>query len=177
MVSMRQLLMKNSVVTLAAAILALGASVWILIGNINSGPSFDQKWMFDLNTGTLVLAPITELAPSGFADGRHSYPNMDEAGSLVDAILFGCEGHGRAAAGMTPEQLAERDIHIGYLSRYPDSVMSDLALGEPLSGEPVELIAEVPGKKWVKIESLEGDRIRDGLMTLCGGELPRAVRP
>ncbi|MEM6332999.1 MAG: hypothetical protein AAF823_06635 [Planctomycetota bacterium] len=174
---MRNVLQKNSPIVLIVSLLVLGASTWMLLGAMDAGPDFDRKWMYDLAADELVVAPKTQLAPSDASGRTFDYPDAGSAGSLVDAVLYGCGNHGQPKPGMSRDQLASRGVHIGYLSRYPDPVKAALEAGESLGGDAPHLIADASGAAWVRELSPQGDAILAALSDLCGGDVPRAIRP
>lgn len=175
----RKAIQNNSAIILVAVLIALGLSGWILLGSVRSGSAInDQKWMLDLTNNEIVVVPRSEYSPSAFTGTHISYAGMADAGSLVDAVLIGCgRSHGRPANGMTPDELSAKGIHIAYLRRYPDNVLSLLASGQRYDGDPPQLISYASGEVWVREASPEGGQILRAMSSLCDGETPRLLRP
>ncbi|MEM9419189.1 MAG: hypothetical protein AAGA25_09100 [Planctomycetota bacterium] len=137
----------------------------------------EDKWMFDLNAGALVLASRGTVAPVEIDTGVFQYPGMGPAGSVVDVALYSCEGSVKLAPGMTVSELDAKGVRVGFLSRYPDEVLSVLMSeqGNAMTEAPV-LISDVSGQKWVGQESRPGAEIMDKVGGMCGGDLPKMLR-
>lgn len=177
--SIRTFLERNSKFGAAAATLILVVALSMIILNAGfGGPEFpSSKWMFDLNTGKLVEAPIDTVAPSDLGSGQFSYPELGDAGSVVDVMVYSCgQSNNKVRAGMTVEDLAKVGAYIGFLARLPNdklaAVQESRTQNLPAGGM---LISDVTGQNWAKEGSRKSDLIFQAISEQCGDGLPKPV--
>ncbi|MEM1026532.1 MAG: hypothetical protein AAGJ38_00440 [Planctomycetota bacterium] len=162
---------------IAASLIALALSLWLISRSMGSADLNENKWMFDLNTQRIVIAPRTTLSPASDLGTTFDYPGISTSGSVVDAVLYSCGDPGRIKDGTSLKELEERGVYIGYLARYPESVIKLLASGEPMDEAPAQLISDASGQRWVPMQSHEAAVILDPISSLCGGDVPFTPRP
>ena len=105
---------RSAVIGVAAAALLL--SGLLTVRNL-AGPANRPggKWMFDLDTQTLVAADFAEPAPGEAGAGRIALP-FGPAGSLVDAHVYTCGDAADLDPGMGPDQIAAAGARLVYVS-------------------------------------------------------------
>ena len=178
--SIRSFLQENSKFSTPAAILILAVALSVIIYNARlGGPEFpSSKWMFDLNTGKLVEAPIDTFAPSDLGNGQFSYSELGDAGSAVDVMIYSCgRSSNKVREGMTVEDLAEVDVYIGFLSRLPNdrlfAVQESGTQNLPAGGM---LISDITGQNWVREGSRKSELIFQAIADRCGSDLPKPAK-
>ena len=178
--SIRNLLKENTRVATALTVAVLLVALWIISRQLSASGSQlrDAKWMYDLNTRQLVVAARSTPSPTDQGNGVWAYAGMSEAGSVVDAVVYTCGDPSDVTPGMKPDGLAEVGAHIGYLSRWPDTLLQQTSEGADLStAEAPPLISDVNAQNWAPSRSRAASRILDLISSLCGDDIPRPVRP
>ena len=178
--SIRSFFQRNSKFSAPAAVLILVLALSIVFFNARfGGPEFpSSNWMFDLNTGRLVEAPIDTIAPSDLGSGQFSYPELGDAGSTVDVMIYSCgQSNNKVRAGMAVEDLAEVGAYIGFLARLPNDKLA-AAQKRGIQNLPAGgmLVSDATGQNWVKEGSRKSELIAQAISDQCGGGLPKLVR-
>ncbi|MEM9253503.1 MAG: hypothetical protein AAGB29_14255 [Planctomycetota bacterium] len=158
-----------------AILLAIVATVVIIINfsRANSSSIHHPKWMFDLNTGKLVIAPRETPSPTYSDSGVFEYGVLGEAGAVVNAIVFSCGKPTAVNEGMTIEDLREVDAQIGYLQRRINNEFED-----NIVGRGGDLIATSDGVEWFGPSSPMGMQIKNDAYRPCpNGDIPLQTRP
>lgn len=176
--SMRELFERNSYVTASICAVAVVASIWMVFGSFGDNRVADRKWMLDLNTRQIIVAPRTTVAPADIGSGANfDYPGMKNTGAVVDAALYSCGDVESVKDGATLAELEEVGIYVGYVSRYTDAAYEFLLSGEEIREELPVVVSDATGQKWYPRSSDASSAVLDSISRLCGGSVPKALRP
>ncbi|MEM1109542.1 MAG: hypothetical protein AAGH99_12725 [Planctomycetota bacterium] len=176
--SIREYIDRNSQAITVVCVLAVVIAAWLAFGAMGDKRVNSRKWMFDLNAQQLVVAPRTTISPTDMGSGGvFNYPGMKSSGSIVDAALYSCGDVGPVKHGMTLKELDAMGVHIGYLSRYTDPAHEFILSGEDVIEELPIVVSDVSGQAWYSSSSDASSVVYDPISRLCGGDVPKALRP
>ncbi|MEM6550642.1 MAG: hypothetical protein AAF750_00695 [Planctomycetota bacterium] len=135
----------------------------------------DPKWMYDLNTGQLVVADAGTLAPSDTGSGPFDYPGFGQSGALVDAFVLSCGDPTDIEDGMTIEALEAVGGRLAFVIR----AKGNLNEGEDLLASPGKQMISAPdGMEWHSRMSEAGIKLNGDAYVPCdNGEPPIRTRP
>ncbi|MEM9420685.1 MAG: hypothetical protein AAGA25_16780 [Planctomycetota bacterium] len=166
----------SSTAAIIAGVVLLLALFLILRGvSGTSSARFEQpKWMYNLNTGQLVVGDASTHSPNNDGSGTFDYGPLGSAGAVVDAIVVTCGNPTAVKDGMTLADLEGVDASIAYLVRASNNEPKEGHGFNPAGG----LVSDISGKEWFSQLSKEGQDVTTNNYKACNdGKLPKRTRP
>ena len=127
---------------------------------------FADKWMYDLSTQELIRVSGSTAAPSDYNGTTFDYPELGNAGALVEAVVFTCGDPGALSSGMSLSAVEAAGARVSYLLR------SRSGEGES------DLVSDKTGRKWSSRMSQAGIKLSTEATAPCpDGSRPIKTQP